>query len=117
MLNRRPFRRTDRVADLIRRELANLVQTGLKDPRVGFVSITGVEVSPDLKQAKVHVSVYGTPEEQVSSLEGLQSATGYVRSVLKRTLHLKRIPELVFYLDDSIAQGARINAALASLKD
>ena len=117
MLNRRPFRRTDRVADLIRRELANLVLTGLKDPRVGFVSITGVEVSPDLKQAKVHDSVYGTPEEQASSLEGLQSATGYVRSVLKRTLHLKRIPELVFYLDDSIAQGARINAALASLKD
>ena len=117
MLNRRPFRRTDRVGDLIRRELAHLVQTGLKDPRVGFVSITGVEVSPDLKLAKVYVSVYGTPEEEASSLEGLRSATGYVRSVLKRTLHLKRIPELVFHLDDSIAEGARINAALASLKD
>ena len=117
MLNRRPFRRTDRVADLIRRELADLVQKGLKDPRVGFVSITGVEVSPDLRQGKVYVSVYGTPEEQASSLAGLQSASGYMRSVLKRALHLKRIPELVFHLDDSIAQGARINAAIASLKD
>ena len=117
MKHRNPYQRTDRVGDLIRRELAVLLQTGIKDPRIGFVSITEVEVSPDLRQAKVYVSVYGTPGEQSDSLMGLESASGYVRSVLRGRLHLKRIPELVFLLDDSIERGARINAAIASLKD
>lgn len=111
-----PYQRADRVGDQIRRELASLLRTDVKDPRIGFVSVTEVSVSPDLRQAKVYVSVYGTVEEQANALKGLQSASGFVRTLLARHLRLKRIPDLLFLLDDSIARGARINAALASLK-
>ncbi|MFQ5692643.1 MAG: 30S ribosome-binding factor RbfA, partial [Nitrospinota bacterium] len=112
-----PYQRADRVGDLIRRELAAILQSEVKDPRIGFVSLTQVEVSPDLRQAKVYVSVYGSSEEQASALEGLQSASGFSRSLLGRRLRLKRIPELVFLTDPSIARGARIHAAIANLKD
>ncbi|MFQ5911641.1 MAG: 30S ribosome-binding factor RbfA [Nitrospinota bacterium] len=116
MTNRTPYQRVDRVSDQVRRELAEILRTEVKDPRIGLVSLTAVDVTPDLRQAKVFVSVYGTPDEQTSSLAGLQSASGFVRTLLGRRLRLKRTPELLFLLDDSIARGARIHAALASLK-
>ncbi len=117
MSNRAPYQRSERVGDQIRRELAEVLRTEVKDPRIGFVSLTEVIVSADLKQAKVYVSVYGTPDEEKDSMAGLQSATGYVRTLLRARLHLRRIPEIVFLLDDSIARGAQINASIASLKN
>jgi ribosome-binding factor A len=117
MTNRLPYQRVDRVADQIRRELAEIIRTEVKDPRIGFVSLTDINVTPDLRQAKVYVSVYGSPEEQAATIEGLQSASGFIRTLLRQRLYMKRIPELVFFLDDSIAHGARINAAIADLKN
>jgi len=115
--NRLPYKRTDRVADQIRRELAEILRTEVKDPRIGFVSLTDVNVTSDLRQAKVFVSVYGPPEEQAAAIDGLQSASGFIRTLLRQRLYMKRTPELMFSLDDSIARGARINAAIADLKD
>lgn len=117
MTNRLPYQRIERVADQIQRELAEVLRTEVKDPRIGFVSLTDVNVTPDLRQAKVFVSVYGSPEEQAATIEGLRSASGFIRTLLRQRLYMKRIPELTFSLDDSIARGARINAAIADLKD
>jgi ribosome-binding factor A len=117
MSSRTPYQRTDRLADQIRRELAAILHTQVKDPRIGFVSLTQVRVASDLTQAKVYVSVYGTSEEQKRSLAGLQSASGFLRTLLGRRLRLKRTPELAFLLDDSIARGARIHAALTGLNE
>ncbi len=116
MSHRNPYQRTDRVGDQIQRELADLFLRGVKDPRIGFLSVTGVEVSPDLGLARVYVSIYGTESDQSGTLQGLESASGYLRAQLKRRLHLKRIPELQFHRDDSIERGAKINAALADLE-
>ncbi len=117
MNNRLPYQRVDRVADQIRRELAEILRNEVKDPRIGFASLMEINVSPDLRQARVYVSVYGTSEEQAATIEGLQSASGFIRALLRQRLYMKRIPEFVFFLDDSIARGARINAALADLKN
>lgn len=117
MAYRNPYQRTHRVGDQIQRELADLLQKDVKDPRIGFLSVTGVEVSPDLSLARIYVSIYEPELEQSDSLLGLESASGYLRSQLKKRLHLKRIPELHFLRDDSIERGARINATLADLEN
>ena len=117
MSHQNSYQRTDRVGDQIQQELADLFHRGVKDPRIGFLSVTGVEVSPDLGLARVYVSIYGSESEQSDTLQGLKSASGYLRFQLKHRLHLKRIPELRFHRDVSIERGARINAALAELED
>jgi ribosome-binding factor A len=89
-------------------ELSDLIRTRLKDPRVGFASITHVEVSGDLRHAKVFVSVMGSEEEQAASIKGLKHASGYLRHELAERIVLRYMPELVFKLDTSIAEGARV---------
>jgi len=93
------FKRSQRVQELILEEISKLIQHGLKDPRIGFVTVTRIELSDDLKNARVHVSIMGGEEEKESSIEGLNSAKGYLRSCLGKNLYLKRIPELHFKLD------------------
>jgi len=100
--------RQEKLGELIAAELSELLRTRLKDPRVGFASITHVEVSGDLRHAKVFVSVMGTPEEQVATMKGLKHATGFLRHELASRLVLRFMPELIFKLDTSIAEGARI---------
>ena len=89
-------------------ELSELIRTRLKDPRVGFASITHVEVSGDLQHAKVFVSVMGSQEEQAASIKGLKHASGYLRHELAGRIVLRYMPELVFKLDTSIAEGSRV---------
>lgn len=89
-------------------DLSELIRTRLKDPRVGFASITRVEVSGDLRHAKVFVSVMGTPEEQKETMNGLKNASGFLRHELASRLTLRYMPELSFKLDTSIEEGARI---------
>ena len=89
-------------------ELSDLLRTRVKDPRVGFASITHVEVSGDLRHAKIFVSVMGTPEEQADTMKGLKNATGYLRHELATRIELRYMPEIAFKLDTSIAEGARI---------
>lgn len=108
--------RAARVGDQMREELAKLIRGEMKDPRIGFVSIVKVEVSGDLRHAKVYVSVLGTPEEQKASMKGLQSATGFLRSHLGQALRLRHVPELIFTLDNSIAHGTRIAELLVQVR-
>jgi ribosome-binding factor A len=108
--------RQEKLGELIAVELSELIRTRLKDPRVGFASITHVEVSGDLRHAKVFVSVMGSQEEQAATMKGLKHATGFLRHELASRLVLRFMPELVFKLDTSIAEGARILELLQKIE-
>lgn len=104
--------RQEKLGEMFAAELSDLLRTRLKDPRVGFASITRVEVSGDLRHAKVFVSVMGTTEEQVDTMRGLRNASGFLRHELATRVTLRYMPELVFKLDTSIEEGARILALI-----
>lgn len=114
-----PFdsRRPDRVAAAIREEIATFLAEGAKDPRVkGFVTVTGADVTRDLRHATVFVSVMGTNEEKQSTMAGLASLASHLRPHLGRTLRLRVAPEIVFRGDPSVANAARIETLLSQLK-
>ena len=94
--------RTQRVAELVREEVARLIVRGLKDPRIGFVSVMAVRMSADLKYASVYVSVYGSEKERKSSLAGLRSSARWLRGVVGRNLKLRFAPEIRFFPDDTL---------------
>ena len=100
--------RQEKLGELIAAELSDLLRTRMKDPRLGFASITHVEVSGDFRHAKIFVSVMGSEEEQNDTMKALKHATGFLRHELAGRLVLRYMPELVFKLDTSIVQGARI---------
>ncbi|HVB22340.1 MAG TPA: 30S ribosome-binding factor RbfA [Ktedonobacteraceae bacterium] len=100
--------RQEKLGELIAAELSDLLRTRVKDPRVGFASITRVEMSGDLRYAKVFVSVMGDSEEQKETMKGLKNANGFLRHELASRLTLRFMPELVFKLDHSIEEGSRI---------
>lgn len=100
--------RQEKLGELITAEVSDLLRTRVKDPRVGFVSITHVEVSGDYRHAKIFVSVMGNEEERASTMKALKHATGFLRHELASRLTLRYMPEIVFKLDTSIEQGARI---------
>lgn len=105
--------RADQVAGQVRQEVMEIIQHQLKDPRIGFVSITGVRMSPDLRQARVRVSVLGDEENKSKSLRGLNSAKGLIRHELGRRLqNLKFSPDLHFELDPSIEYSVHISKRL-----
>jgi ribosome-binding factor A len=116
----RSYKRENQLAEVIGQELSDLMRTRMKDPRLGFTSITHVKVSPDLRYAKVYVSVMGEPEEQRETIKALEHANGFLRHELAQRLTVRHTPEIEFRLDDSIARGAhvldlinRVNAAPA----
>jgi ribosome-binding factor A len=113
---RRVSHRPERVAELIREEVAAFLTSGARDPRIGFVTVTGVEVSGDLGYARVRVSVMGSDEEKERSLAGLESAARYLRVQLAKALHLRVAPELRFALDRGIEHAQRIDRVLGELK-
>lgn len=100
--------RTDRIDELLKQEIGDLIAREIADPDVGFVTITDVETSPDLRHAKVWVSVIGRPEARQASVRGLQRAMPFVRAQLGRRLRLRRIPEFSVRLDDSVERGSRV---------
>ena len=105
--------RTDQVGEQVREEIMSIIRRDLKDPRIGFVSITHVRMSPDLRQARVHVSVLGNEDQQKASMAGLISARGLIRHELGRRLqNLKFSPELRFELDPSIEYSVHISKRL-----
>ena len=111
-------RRPDRVAEAIRVEVATFLGEGAKDPRlVGMITVTGVDVTRDLRHAKVFVSVMGSDAERASTLEALDGMAGHLRSRLARVLSLRVAPSLSFKLDESIARAARIETLLAQVRD
>ena len=103
-------RRVVRVAELIKREVSQLLFNGIKDDRVGrgMVSVTDVDVSGDLQHAKIFVSVYGSDEVRAQAMAGLKSATGYVRGELGHRVRLRRTPEIQFVEDRSIERGTQV---------
>ena len=112
-------RRVSRVAELIRREVSQMLLNGIKDDRVGtgMVSVTDVDVSGDLQHAKIYVSIYGSDEAKEETMAGLKSATGYVRSELGSRVRLRRTPEVIFLEDDSIERGNKVLSLLNQIKD
>ncbi len=110
-----PTRRQKRVADLIHKELGDLLQKKISDPRLEFVTITAVEVSPDLRQAHAYISVLGDSEANQRALAGLHHATGFIRHELASRLTLRYTPSLTFHLDDSVERGDRILRLLSQI--
>jgi ribosome-binding factor A len=113
----RPSHRPERLAELIRQQVASFLTAQVRDPRIGFVTVTGVEVTPDLGHAKIRVSVMGTDEERARTLEGLGSAARFLRAELSRELRLRTSPELRFELDRGLEHAQRIDQVLKRLKD
>jgi ribosome-binding factor A len=109
-------KRSDRVGALLRSTLGELLLRDIKDPRVGMVTITDVELSADLKHARVFVSVLGDATARQRSLDGLASARPYIQSQVGRRLGLRATPELRFLLDPSFDRAARIDALLRDLE-
>jgi ribosome-binding factor A len=103
-------RRVERVASLIKREISQMLITGIKDDRVGagMVSITDVEVSGDLQHAKIFVSIYGTPEAKAETMQGLKSTAGFVRHELGQRIKIRHTPEIRFVEDTSLERGDRM---------
>lgn len=108
--------RTGRVGEQIKKELSLLIQSEMKDPRIGFVTVTGVDVTNDLSQAEVYLSVMGDEEQKSNSLKGIEKATGFLRSELGKRIRLRHTPELIFKTDESIAYGSRIEELLGEIK-
>jgi len=111
-----PGHRSERLADRIRTEVAEIISAELKDPRIGFATVTSVDLSGDLHHARVSVSVLGNADAQQKSLEGLVSAAGYVRHELGLRLGLRRVPELTFVLDHTAEENERLEMLLRQLK-
>lgn len=108
-----PGRRPQRLSQQIREEISSLLLGGLKDPRIGFTTITDVRLTPDLRQAHIYVSVLGNREQQQQTLNGLTAARAFIRRELAQRLRVRRVPELHFQLDSSIEYSARIEELLA----
>lgn len=100
--------RADRVAELIKQEVSDIISRKLSDPRIGFTSVTSVDIGSDLKNAKIYVSVFGAPEEKKDTMAALFSATRFIRGELAGRLQLRDVPEIIFRQDDSIEKGARV---------
>ena len=111
------YRRTDRVAALLVREISRIVREEVRDPRIGFVTFTGADVSPDLSVARVFVSVMGEESEKRDTVEGLSSAASFIRGRLWELLDLKTVPELTFELDRTLEHAARIEEILDRIQD
>jgi ribosome-binding factor A len=111
-----PGHRLERLADQIREEIADMVVKELKDPRIGMVTVTRVQLSGDLRHARILVSVLGNEQQAQKTLEGLSSAAGYLRGEIGRRLRVRRAPELVFVLDHGAEESEKIERLLRNLK-
>lgn len=109
--------RAHRVGEQMKKELGEILGRKIKDPRVGFVTITDVEVTGDLQQAKVFISVLGDEEQKQNTLKGLAKAKGFIRSEIGQRIRLRKTPEIFFEFDESIDYGNRIETLLKDLND
>lgn len=109
--------RVGRVGEQLKKELSVILQSELKDPRVGFITVTGVEVTNDLSQAKVYLSVLGSEQKKEDTLKALDKANGFIRSELGQRVRLRHTPELIFKFDASIEYGSRIDKLLHKLNN
>ncbi|MGH2535689.1 MAG: 30S ribosome-binding factor RbfA [Thermomicrobiales bacterium] len=108
-------RRTRQVGEFLREQLSDIIRTEVKDPRIGFFSVTHVEMTPDLRLARVYISVLGSEDERTATLTALRSAAGFIRHHLKPRLRMRQIPELEFRDDRSMEHAEQIAQALRNL--
>ena len=108
--------RTEKVQEFIKQELSKIILTELKDPRIGFVTVTKVEVTGDLRTAKAYISLMGSDEQKAASWQALQKAVGHLRSEIGKRIKLRFTPELSLHIDESFEHSARINELLAKIK-
>ena len=106
------FRRTDRINEQLRQEISLLVRDAVRDPRVGLVTITAVQTSPELDHARVYITALGDDEEKEEALQGLRSAAPFIRKELGQRVRMRRIPELHFQVDRVLEEASRIEALL-----
>ncbi|RLQ95702.1 30S ribosome-binding factor RbfA [Falsibacillus albus] len=109
--------RTNRVGEQMKKELGDIIGRKIKDPRIGFVTVTDVEVSGDLQQAKVYITVLGDDDQKENTLKGLAKAKGFIRSEIGQRIRLRKTPELIFEFDESIDYGNRIESLLKGIQD
>lgn len=108
--------RIQKVSRLLREELSRIIREEMNDPRLGFISITEVELPPDLHVAHVHISAFGSPEEQQNSMDVLDRAAGFLRGELSRQVDMRYTPELRFHLDTSLERGSRVFELLKEIE-
>ncbi|MBF0343981.1 MAG: 30S ribosome-binding factor RbfA [Nitrospirae bacterium] len=111
-----PYKRSQRVGDLLRREISGIILTRVKDPRIGFITITDVELSDDLKLARVYVSVLDRQHID-HTLKVLRTAVSFIRRELARNVNLRHVPSLEFFEDKSIEYGLKIDGILKQIKE
>jgi len=108
--------RVEKIQEFIQQELSKLILRGLKDPRIGFVTVTAVEVTGDLRSAKVYVSLMGSEEQKKASWEGLQNSLGYMRTEVGRRLGIRHTPELSLHRDNSLDNSDHIQKLLIQIQ-
>ncbi|MBO4401292.1 MAG: 30S ribosome-binding factor RbfA [Selenomonadaceae bacterium] len=108
--------RVEKLQELIKQEMSKMLLREIKDPRIGFVTVTDVEVTGDLREAKIYVSIMGGEEQIQSSLEGLKSALGFIRREIGRRIRLRFTPEISFALDNSLDYGEHIQKILLKIE-
>lgn len=111
------FKRSEKVAEAVHEEVSRLLVKGIKDPRVGFVTITGVKVTDDLHLATIYFTVVGSDEERKGTEAGLNSAKGFIRKELGKALRMRYTPDLMFRYDETIEYGSRIEGILKQIHD
>lgn len=109
--------RSNRVGEQMKKELSDIIGRKLKDPRIGFVTVTDVEVTGDLQQATVYISVLGDDKVKEQTLLGLSKSKGFIRSEIGQRIRLRKTPELAFEFDTSVAYGNRIDSLLRDIKE
>ncbi|OPX86227.1 MAG: Ribosome-binding factor A [Pelotomaculum sp. PtaB.Bin104] len=109
--------RPERLAEAIKKEVSDMLREEIKDPRIGFVSITAVKVSKDLRYAEIYASILGEPADQKASIKALTGAQGFIRCELGRRIRLRYTPELTFKLDQSIGRGAQLIKLIEEVQD
>ena len=116
-MSRASYKRTARIASLVREVVAELIRIEVKDPRIRAITLTDVEVTGDLREAKIYFAHHGTEEDEAEILRGLRKANGYMRRQLGKRIRLRVTPALAFFVDRSLDYGARIEAVLREIND
>jgi ribosome-binding factor A len=108
--------RSNRVGEQMKKELSDIIGRKIKDPRVGFVTVTAVDVTGDLQQATVYVSVFGDSEQKEQTLRSLAKATGFIRTEIGKRIRMRKTPDIFFKFDESLSYGSKIESLLSDIK-
>jgi len=109
--------RATRIGEQMKKELSDIIGRKLKDPRIGFVTVTDVRVTGDLQQAKVYITVLGDEEQRENTLKGLSKAKGFIRSEIGQRIRLRKTPEIIFEIDETIDYGNRIESLIKQITE